>query len=153
MLQRAAAAYHGVRCVMRRHVAIGVLACFVSGCVYFPPQENLAEVLRDCTEELGGWAGKPASEMPQEQRARVLNAATTWAMKEEYYPCNITLCGAIVDASEKSVSVWITGYGDLNPSATVSFDPTTWRVLQTQFHHSGCPGGTYGPTRHWYERT
>jgi hypothetical protein len=138
---------------MWRFALIGSLICLLAGCVYFPPQPELSDVLRDCTEERGGWAGKPATDMPESQRARVLNAATLWAKSQEYYPCNITLCGAIVDSSEKSVSVWVTGYGDLNPSAIVSFDPKTWRVLSTEFEHSGCPDGIYGPTKHWYEST
>lgn len=138
---------------MSRFAICTLAAVALSGCVYFPPKAELTEILRDCTEELGGWAGKPAHGMPKAERAGILNAATQWAMKEEYYPCNITLCGAIIDATPSTVSVWITGYGDLNPSAVVTFAPHSFRVLKTAFHHSGCPGGVYGPTKHWQEGT
>jgi len=132
---------------MKLAMLLVVLAPALTGCVSYPPDPNVAELLRDCTEELGGWAGKPAIEIPLEERKAILNAASQWAIRNEYLPCNVTVCGAVIDATPKHVSVYLTGYGDLNPSAEIKFSRGRYTLLKEQFYHSACPGGIYGPTR------
>jgi hypothetical protein len=132
---------------MRVASLLTVLVLGLSGCISYPPDPVVSELLPDCTEELGGWAGKPATDMPRMERRAVLNAASQWALRNEYLPCNVTVCGAVIDATPKRVSVYLTGYGDLNPSAMVTFSRGRYKLLRQQFFHSGCPGGVYGPTR------
>jgi hypothetical protein len=132
---------------MWRVALISPLLFSLTGCASFPPDGNLTQALRDCTEQFGGWAGKPALAMPVAERELVLNSATQWAVREEYFPCNVTVCGAVVNATENEVSVFLTGYSDfLNPSATVTFYRPSFIVKRAVYHQSGCPGGVYGPT-------
>jgi hypothetical protein len=132
---------------MRRVASISALLASLAACASFPPDARLTQTLRDCTEQFGGWAGKPALDMPVAERELVLNSATQWAIREEYFPCNVTVCGAVVNASSDEVSVFLTGYSDfLNPSATVTFYRPSYIVKDSVYHHSGCPGGVYGPT-------
>jgi hypothetical protein len=81
---------------MWRVALISPLLFSLTGCASFPPDGNLTQALRDCTEQFGGWAGKPALAMPVAERELVLNSATQWAVREEYFPCNVTVCGAVV---------------------------------------------------------
>jgi hypothetical protein len=132
---------------MKLAMLLIMLAPICGGCVSYPPDPNVAELLRDCTVELGGWAGKPATDIPPEERKAILNAASQWAIRNEYLPCNVTVCGAVIDAAPGHVSVYLTGYGDLNPSAEIKLSRGRYRLLKEQFYHSACPGGVYGPTR------
>lgn len=132
---------------MKFAMLLVVLAPICSGCVSYSPDPNVAELLRDCTEELGGWAGNPATDIPLEERKAILNAASQWAIRNEYLPCNVTVCGAVIDATPGHVSVYVAGYGDLNPSAEIKLSRGRYTLLNEQFYHSACPGGMYGPTR------
>jgi hypothetical protein len=128
---------------MKGMPVLAALVLCLSGCVSYPPDPNLSQVLRDCTEERGGWAGKPATDIPQLERQAFLNAASQWALRNEYLPCNVTVCGAVIDAKPNQVSVYITGYGDLNPSAEVTFSRRRFTLLRERFYESGCPNGEF----------
>lgn len=126
---------------------LAVLALSLGGCISYSPDPALSQILPDCSEELGGWAGKPATDLSPLERQAILNAASQWAIKNEYLPCNVTVCGAVIDAKPKQVSVYLTGYGDLNPSAEVTFSRGRYTLLRERFYHSACPGGIFGPSR------
>jgi hypothetical protein len=113
---------------------------FLSGCAGNPAQAPLTESMRDCTEQ-AAWVGKPATDLPPEERARILEAATRWAMRKDVFPCDVTICGAMYDATVRGVSVWITGYGDYHPSVSVRFSRPGLRPRDVTWHEGvRCPG-------------
>ena len=132
---------------MRSRVALVASIVAIAGCASFPPDPGLTNVLPDCTEERGGWAGKPATELTSTERGDILNSASQWAAQHEYLPCNVTVCGAVIDLTPTTVSVFITGYQDINPSAEVKLSRRSHRLLKSTFYHSGCPGGVWGPSK------
>ena len=98
--------------------------------------------MRDCTEK-AGWAGTPATDLPADERARVLDTATRWAMRKELFPCEVTICGALYDASPSGVSVWITGYGDRQPSVSLRLSRPNLRIRGVTYHEGvRCTRGT-----------
>jgi hypothetical protein len=85
--------------------------------------------------------------MPSSERKRYLNVAKQWAVRNQYQPCNVTVCGAVIDAGPSEVSVFITGNGDRNPSAMVTFSRPDLTVLRQQFFEVGCPNGVFPPSQ------
>jgi hypothetical protein len=97
--------------------------------------------MHDCTGK-AGWVGAPAMDLPAQERARVLEAATRWAMRKDLFPCEVTLCGAVHDAAPGALSVWITGYGDYQPSVSLRMSRPRLRVREVTYHEGvRCPGG------------
>lgn len=137
----------------------------MTGCVakpnYAPKNVAGEEIhLDDCTETVSKQMGWSAPQVPEEIRLNLIAAASAWAIDNRYAPCEYRMCATIREYSDSSATVYISydvtepnevrptevkGIEELvmtiGPEAEVTFDLTTFAVVDDRKWHSGCRFG------------
>lgn len=130
---------------MSRYTPI-MLALVIAACApvkVYDPATVGSTALSDCTTTRGKVVGNPALNLPSDQRRKILDAATLWAIDNGYFPCEYEMCGAVYDHSSKAASVYVTYLKDpskiiIGPEAMVRFELPSLRVTDQLKWHGGC---------------
>src|SRR5262249_39086433 len=99
----------------------------------------------DCTAQYSVHFRKPAPEVPAWLASRAIEAASRWAARKCYLPCEYQMCGAITAREGGKITVYVTTGLDwhadvvsIGPEAEVVLDEGTLQPVGETTWHSPC---------------